>query len=162
MDFSCPICVSIISFLCQFFSFSYGDGLTTPPPFTISQTALLQYLSLGNITIDLPALYVFGDSIIDPGNNNFLNTSLKSNFTPYGIDFNGKPSGRATNGRTVVDFIAQIAGLPFPPAALDVSEAKRNSRTGVNYGSASGGILPMPPSIENLFVRYFCIKNLFL
>ncbi|XP_022769582.1 GDSL esterase/lipase 7-like [Durio zibethinus] len=151
MYFSCSICVFIIPSLFQSFTFSSGDVLVTPPPFTINQTALLQYLSLGNITIDLPALYVFGDSFVDPGNNNFLNTSIKSNYTPYGIDFEGMPSGRTTNGRTVVDFIAQVVGLPFPPPALDVSEAKKNSRTGVNYGSASGGILPSPPLVENLF-----------
>ncbi|XP_022727904.1 GDSL esterase/lipase At1g71691-like [Durio zibethinus] len=137
MDFRCPICVSIICFLFHFFSFVSGDVVAAPPPFTINQTSLLQYL--GNITIDLLALYAFGDSFIDPGNNNFLNTSLKSNFTSYGIDFDGKPNGRATNGRTVVDFIdffsymlftmscttnnvAQVAGLPFPPSALDIPE----------------------------------------
>ncbi|EOY03832.1 GDSL-motif lipase 7, putative [Theobroma cacao] len=152
MEFSCPICVSIFSFVFQFFSFDSGDVFAIPPPFSISQDAFLQYLSLGNITIDLPALYVFGDSFIDPGNNNYLKTVLKSNYTPYGIDFDGKPTGRPTNGRTMVDFIAQIAGLPFPPPVLEVSEAsKKNSPTGVNYGSNSGGILPSPRLADQLF-----------
>ncbi|KAG5536965.1 hypothetical protein RHGRI_024409 [Rhododendron griersonianum] len=51
-----------------------------------------------------PALYVFGDSVMDPGNNIFLNTFVKVNFTPYGIDFPGGPTGRFTNGYTIVDF----------------------------------------------------------
>ncbi|KAI4339390.1 hypothetical protein MLD38_024340 [Melastoma candidum] len=57
----------------------------------------------------VPALYVFGDSFVDAGNNNFLNTLAKTNFTPYGIDLYGKlPLGRATNGLTYADFIGII------------------------------------------------------
>lgn len=51
-----------------------------------------------------PALYVFGDSVVDSGNNNHLPTQAKSNFLPYGVDFNGKPTGRFTNGRTIADY----------------------------------------------------------
>lgn len=51
-----------------------------------------------------PALYVFGDSVMDPGNNIFLNTPVKVNFTPYGIDFPGGATGRFTNGYTIADF----------------------------------------------------------
>ena len=36
----------------------------------------------------VPALYVFGDSTVDAGNNNNLNTPAKVNSFPYGIDFN--------------------------------------------------------------------------
>ncbi|XVF81787.1 hypothetical protein PTKIN_Ptkin15bG0184400 [Pterospermum kingtungense] len=151
MDFSCHVCASIFSLILDFFTFGSVDIVVKPPPFNITQTALLHYMKLGGITIDLPAIYAFGDSFIDPGNNNFLNTSLKSNYTPYGIDFDGKPTGRVTNGRTIVDFLAQVAGLPFPPPALDAPEAKKNCRTGVNYGSASGGILPSPPPVKQQF-----------
>lgn len=53
-----------------------------------------------------PALFVFGDSTVDPGNNNFITTPMKSNFPPYGRDFiNHVPTGRFTNGRLVSDFI---------------------------------------------------------
>jgi len=59
-----------------------------------------------------PALYVFGDSLVDCGNNNHLPTGGPS-FLPYGIDFmHGKPTGRATNGKTVADFLGNIT-LPF-------------------------------------------------
>lgn len=54
----------------------------------------------------VPALIVFGDSIVDPGNNNDLVTIAKSNFPPYGRDFNGgRPTGRFSNGRIPSDFI---------------------------------------------------------
>ncbi|AES97012.1 hypothetical protein MTR_5g044210 [Medicago truncatula] len=36
----------------------------------------------------VPTLYVFGDSTVDVGNNNNLNTAAKANVFPYGIDFN--------------------------------------------------------------------------
>lgn len=71
-------------------------------PLNISQNS---YFTLGNFELGLPALYVFGDSYVDAGNNNFLPTKARANYFPYGIDFAAIPTGRATNGRTVVDFI---------------------------------------------------------
>lgn len=51
------------------------------------------------------AMFVFGDSTVDPGNNNYLQTPFKSNFPPYGQDFvNHIPTGRFSNGRLVTDF----------------------------------------------------------
>jgi hypothetical protein len=52
-----------------------------------------------------PALYVFGDSLLDNGNNNFLPTLARANFLPYGVDFPRGPTGRFSNGRTVADFL---------------------------------------------------------
>lgn len=52
-----------------------------------------------------PALYVFGDSLLDSGNNNLLPTLAKADFPPYGRDFAKGSTGRFTNGRTVADFI---------------------------------------------------------
>ncbi|KAI4339389.1 hypothetical protein MLD38_024340 [Melastoma candidum] len=92
----------------------------------------------------VPALYVFGDSFVDAGNNNFLNTLAKTNFTPYGIDLYGKlPLGRATNGLTYADFIAEHLGLPPPPPYLSFEDAECRSKvtTGINYASSSSGIL---------------------
>ncbi|CAI9260993.1 unnamed protein product [Lactuca saligna] len=33
------------------------------------------------------AILVFGDSTSDPGNNNYILTPFRGNFTPYGRDF---------------------------------------------------------------------------
>ncbi|KAI3938779.1 hypothetical protein MKW98_011931 [Papaver atlanticum] len=96
--------------------------------------------SLGAIA---PAIYVFGDSLLDSGNNNFLQTQTKANFTPYGVDFPGEPTGRFTNGATGGDFIATFLGLPYPPAYLSLSEGRRRiTTTGINYASSGSGILP--------------------
>lgn len=55
------------------------------------------------------AIYVFGDSTVDPGNNNYMKTAFKSNFPPYGRDFpNQVPTGRFTNGKLGTDFIGTI------------------------------------------------------
>lgn len=54
----------------------------------------------------VPALIVFGDSIVDPGNNNNVKTIVKCNFPPYGRDFAaGHPTGRFSNGRVPSDII---------------------------------------------------------
>ncbi|XP_042477636.1 GDSL esterase/lipase 7-like [Macadamia integrifolia] len=89
-----------------------------------------------------PALYIFGDSLSDSGNNNFLQTLAKVNYTPYGIDFPDGPTGRFTNGKTFVDFISQFLGLPFVPPYMGLSVAQKNNTiTGMNYASGSAGIL---------------------
>lgn len=54
------------------------------------------------------AVFVFGDSTVDPGNNNYIRTPFKSNFPPYGRDFENQiPTGRFTNGRLATDFIGE-------------------------------------------------------
>lgn len=50
------------------------------------------------------AIFIFGDSLVDVGNNNYITTFAKANYEPVGIDF-GKPTGRFTNGRTVCDIL---------------------------------------------------------
>ena len=48
----------------------------------------------------VPAMFVFGDSLVDNGNNNNLYSFAKANYFPYGIDFYQGPSGRFSNGKT--------------------------------------------------------------
>lgn len=87
-----------------------------------------------------PAMYVFGDSLMDNGNNNYLPTIAKANFLPYGNDFPQGATGRFTNGKHVADFVADYLGLPYPPPYLSLKGQK--SLTGVSYASGSCGILP--------------------
>ncbi|RXI06422.1 hypothetical protein DVH24_018464 [Malus domestica] len=57
----------------------------------------------------IPAVIVFGDSIVDPGNNNNIGTIVKCNFSPYGRDFVGKrPTGRFSNGRVPSDLVGNL------------------------------------------------------
>ncbi|XP_020970367.1 GDSL esterase/lipase 7-like [Arachis ipaensis] len=94
----------------------------------------------GSIVPLAPALYLFGDSLLDSGNNNFLPTIAKANYLPYGSNFAIGPTGRFTNGRTVADFIAEYLGLPYPPPYLSLKGGI--SLSGINYASGSCGILP--------------------
>lgn len=59
----------------------------------------------------VPAMFVFGDSLIDNGNNNDLPSLAKANYFPYGIDFNGGPTGRFSNGYTMVDEIGSLVTI---------------------------------------------------
>ncbi|KAL2336362.1 hypothetical protein Fmac_010808 [Flemingia macrophylla] len=53
------------------------------------------------------ALFIFGDSSFDNGNNDYINatTFFQANFPPYGETFFKYPSGRFSNGRVIPDFI---------------------------------------------------------
>jgi len=60
--------------------------------------------------VSVPAVLVFGDSIMDTGNNNNkLATSARCNFSPYGKDFKGGiPTGRFCNGKVPSDYIGLL------------------------------------------------------
>ncbi|KAK6928046.1 GDSL lipase/esterase [Dillenia turbinata] len=87
-----------------------------------------------------PALYAFGDSLLDSGNNNYLPTWAKANYYPYGSTSFRFPTGRFSDGKNVADFVAEFLGLPLPPPAM--SPESSGTVTGLNYASGSCGILP--------------------
>ncbi|XP_047939146.1 GDSL esterase/lipase At5g08460 [Salvia hispanica] len=88
------------------------------------------------------AMFAFGDSLTDPGNNNYLSSLAKANYVPYGVDFNGgTPSGRFCNGKTFVDYIGELLGLPLLLPYTSPFATGTNVVRGVNYASAAGGIL---------------------
>lgn len=63
-------------------------------------------VALAKSSPSLPAIFTFGDSIFDAGNNHFnKNCTAQADFPPYGSSFFHQPTGRFTNGRTVADFI---------------------------------------------------------
>ncbi|KAJ0986818.1 hypothetical protein J5N97_005174 [Dioscorea zingiberensis] len=87
-----------------------------------------------------PAIFIFGDSLIDNGNNNYLPSIAKANYFPYGIDY-GMPTGRFSNGLTVMDYAARWLGFPYPPPYLSMESKTTKIMKGVNYASAAAGIL---------------------
>ncbi|KAI5415583.1 GDSL esterase/lipase At4g16230 isoform X2 [Lathyrus oleraceus] len=89
---------------------------------------------------NLPANFVFGDSLVDVGNNNYILSLSKANFLPFGVDF-GRPTGRFTNGRTIVDIIGQELGFDLTPPYLAPTTIGPVILKGVNYASGGGGIL---------------------
>ncbi|CAL0317979.1 unnamed protein product [Lupinus luteus] len=87
------------------------------------------------------ALFIFGDSFLDAGNNNYINTTTldQANFWPYGITYFNFPTGRFSDGRLVSDFIAEYANLPLIPPFMEPGNIQYNS--GVNFASGGAGAL---------------------
>ena len=59
------------------------------------------------------AFFVFGDSLVDNGNNNYLMTTARADSPPYGIDYpTHRPTGRFSNGKNIPDIISTAGRLP--------------------------------------------------
>ncbi|XP_024179570.1 GDSL esterase/lipase EXL3 [Rosa chinensis] len=91
------------------------------------------------------AVFTFGDSIMDTGNNDYIISIAKSNFPPYGRDFaGGKPTGRFSNGKVASDFAAEMYGVKkILPAYLDPKLQLQDLLTGVCFASAGSGYDPL-------------------
>ncbi|PIN04346.1 Cutinase [Handroanthus impetiginosus] len=88
----------------------------------------------------VPCYFIFGDSLVDNGNNNARNTLAKASYPPHGIDYPDGPTGRFTNGRNVADIVAELLG--FNNHIPQFATASGNTiLNGVNYGSGGAGIL---------------------
>ncbi|XP_028800514.1 GDSL esterase/lipase At5g37690 [Neltuma alba] len=100
-------------------------------------------LSSSSMAMADTVTYVFGDSLTDVGNNNYLQYSLaKSNYPWYGVDYSGgQPTGRFSNGRTIGDIISEKLGIPSPPPYLSLSPNDDAFLKGVNFASGGAGIL---------------------
>ncbi|KAA0053547.1 GDSL esterase/lipase 5 [Cucumis melo var. makuwa] len=87
------------------------------------------------------AFFIFGDSFLDAGNNNYINTTTldQANFWPYGQTHFRFPTGRFSDGRLVSDFIAEFAKLPLISPFLQ--PGFHQYHYGVNFASAGAGAL---------------------
>ncbi|KAF3666244.1 GDSL esterase/lipase [Capsicum annuum] len=119
----------------------------------------------------VPCFYIFGDSLVDNGNNNGILTLARANYMPYGVDFPQGTTGRFTNGRTYVDILAQLLGFPnyIPPYARVRGRALLR---GANYASGAAGIrdetgnnlgdhMPMNQQVENFGRTVEVLRRLF-
>lgn len=83
------VCLTLIQFIASLnFSTSHSEISTTPKAF-----------------------FIFGDSTVDSGNNNFIDTipENKADYKPYGLNaFSHEPTGRFSDGRVIVDFIGML------------------------------------------------------
>ncbi|KAJ1279990.1 hypothetical protein BS78_04G198000 [Paspalum vaginatum] len=88
------------------------------------------------------AFFVFGDSLVDNGNNNYLLTTARADAPPYGIDFpTHTATGRFSNGLNIPDIISEHLGAE--PALPYLSPELRGEKllVGANFASAGVGIL---------------------
>ncbi|XP_072955729.1 GDSL esterase/lipase EXL3-like [Typha angustifolia] len=101
----------------------------------------------------VPAVFAFGDSIVDPGNNDVLpKTPIRCDFPPYGQDFIGhRPTGRFSNGKIPTDFLASGLGVKeLLPPYLGVDLQPEDILTGVSFASGATGYDPLTPAIVNV------------
>ncbi|XP_077214196.1 GDSL esterase/lipase At2g30310-like [Tasmannia lanceolata] len=114
---------------------------------TILLSILLVYLSAticmcnAATPTKFPAIFIFGDSTVDTGNNNHIMTSLQANYPPYGVDFpNHLATGRFSDGKLVPDLLASHFGIKqLVPPFLDPLLSDEDVQTGVSFASAGSG-----------------------
>ncbi|KAJ8747753.1 hypothetical protein K2173_017900 [Erythroxylum novogranatense] len=119
---------------------------TAIPPFHTSVVILgLVVTLLASFAPEAEAarsFFVFGDSLVDNGNNNYLATTARADAPPYGIDYpSHRATGRFSNGLNIPDLISQAIGseptLPYLSPAL----TRERLLIGANFASAGIGIL---------------------
>ncbi|GMH22026.1 hypothetical protein Nepgr_023869 [Nepenthes gracilis] len=90
--------------------------------------------------IEVP-FFVFGDSLFDPSNNNYLNGTIAGQATawPYGETFFKRATGRLSDGRIVPDFTAEFFRLPIWKPYLEPGQ--RRFAGGANFASGGAGVL---------------------
>ncbi|XP_071739773.1 GDSL esterase/lipase At2g19050-like [Rutidosis leptorrhynchoides] len=118
-----------------------GFSLCFPSKVTISWFTSFRHLGVFVVhgKPKVPCYFIFGDSLVDSGNNNQLVTEVKANYPPYGIDFKDGVTGRFTNGRTLADFIGELLGFDeYIPTYVTVTDQQMSK--GVNYASGGAGI----------------------
>lgn len=79
----------------------------------LSMITVLNFHSGTEAQPQVPCYFIFGDSLVDNGNNNQIASLARANYLPYGIDFPDGPTGRFSNGKTTVDVIGKYPFSTF-------------------------------------------------
>jgi hypothetical protein len=81
--------------------------------------AILLVVASGEAQPLVPAMVIFGDSLVDVGNNDYLDSIGKANMPPYGRDFKDHvATGRYCNGKLAIDIIGWIDLFVYLPHAF--------------------------------------------
>ncbi|WVZ58780.1 hypothetical protein U9M48_009011 [Paspalum notatum var. saurae] len=90
-------------------------------------------------------VFAFGNSLTDTGNAAVFPVTAGGPFTmpPYGETFFGHPSGRASNGRLIVDFLVEGLKVPQPTPYL-TGRTAADFLNGTNF--AVGGATALDPA----------------
>ncbi|KAF8393790.1 hypothetical protein HHK36_019988 [Tetracentron sinense] len=92
------------------------------------------------VLCDYTSIFNFGDSWSDTGNLILLHPNDHVFYSPYGETYFGHVTGRCSNGRLIVDFIAQSLGLPLLPPYL-ARKSGQDFRRGANFAVAAATAL---------------------
>uniref|UniRef100_A0A453KU56 GDSL esterase/lipase n=1 Tax=Aegilops tauschii subsp. strangulata TaxID=200361 RepID=A0A453KU56_AEGTS len=108
------------------------------------------------------AMYSLGDSYIDAGNFLIMAAAMVPavpvvhDKLPYGMTFFGHPTGRLSDGRNTIDFIAQEFGLPLlGPSLLNDSDASK----GVNFAVGGAPAIDVDYFEKNNIVQFKLLNN---
>ncbi|XP_023548832.1 GDSL esterase/lipase At4g01130 [Cucurbita pepo subsp. pepo] len=85
---------------------------------------------------EIEAIFNFGDSNSDTGG---FWAAFPAQYGPYGMTFFKKPTGRATDGRLVLDFLAESVGVPFISPYL--KSIGSDFRHGANFATLASTVL---------------------
>lgn len=87
------------------------------------------------------SILIFGDSLLDTGNNNFIPTMVRADHPPYGRSFpGGIPTGRFSDGKLMSDLLAEALEIKETvPPFLQPNLSDDDIRTGVCFASAGSG-----------------------
>ncbi|KAK8693583.1 hypothetical protein V6N13_071160 [Hibiscus sabdariffa] len=98
--------------------------------------AMLSTCSTLDSKCEFKAIFNFGDSNSDTGG---FWAAFPAQSGPFGITFFNKPTGRATDGRLILDFLAQALGLPFISPYLQ--SIGSDFRHGANFATLASTVL---------------------
>ncbi|CAM0951530.1 unnamed protein product [Alopecurus aequalis] len=126
----------------------------------------LLFLScLSGVTSDSPyftSLFTLGDSYIDAGNFVILAAPLVPvvpvwhDKPPYGMTFFGHPTGRFSDGRVTIDFLAEQFGLPLLRASLlNISDVSK----GVSFAVGGATAIDVDFYERNKLVPFKLLNN---
>ncbi|BAF16828.2 GDSL esterase/lipase At5g45910 [Oryza sativa Japonica Group] len=90
------------------------------------------------------SIFSFGSSYSDTGNFVLQSAGLPSipfNHSPYGDTFFRRPTGRPSDGRLPIDFIAEALGLPLVPPFLAKEANDFGGGGGANFAIVGGTAL---------------------
>lgn len=74
-----------------------------------SWAVLVLMITCAGRVAEARAFFVFGDSLVDSGNNDYLITTARADSYPYGIDYpTRRPTGRFSNGLNIPDLISMV------------------------------------------------------
>ncbi|XXG49742.1 hypothetical protein AAC387_Pa02g3831 [Persea americana] len=110
-------------------------------------TTLIIPCILASKQCDFPAVFNLGDSNSDTGG---LSAAFRAFPPPNGETFFHHPAGRVSDGRLIIDFIAQSAALPYLHAYLD--SIAPNFKHGVNFATAGATITTTNTTLSQSWV----------
>ncbi|XVF02569.1 hypothetical protein REPUB_Repub04eG0185900 [Reevesia pubescens] len=122
---------------------SYLSSVLVITIFAVFSLNLPSSLVLARKPCHFPTIFNFGDSNSDTGG---LSAAFGQAGPPNGMSYFGGPAGRYSDGRLLIDFIAQSLGLPYLSAFLD--SVGSNFTHGANFATAGSTIRPQNTTLH--------------